>query len=283
MAALVVAGVLFGSTFIVTKDALHHVGAVPFLALRFLVGALVLWPLGRRRPAPDPPAPAMIASPEVRHGVLAGLALLVSFLLQTLGLRYTTASGSAFITYLLVVLVPVISSALTRRAPSVATVVGIALALPGLLLLSGGPSGFGLGEWLTLGSAAGFAVHIVLLGRTARQHDPVRLTVWQLLTVGLVCLGPGALLGGYRLPLDVWAAVVFCGVGATAGGFLLMVWAQRTVAPSRTALVLLLEPVSAAVLGYVAGERLGWSGVGGAALIVLAIVVSELVPAFLRA
>lgn len=285
MAGLVLAGLLFGSTFVVTKDALRHARPVPFLGARFLVGAAVLLPLTylrRPRTATGTTMVPTAAHHEVRHGVLAGMALLAAFLLQTVGLQDTTASSSAFITYLLVVIVPLITVVWSRRRPTGATVLGVAVAVPGLLLLSGGPSGFGRGEWLTLGSAFGFATHIVILGRIARHHDPVRLTFWQLLTVGLGCGSAGLWFGGYRFAVDGWVAVAFCGIGATAGGFLVMVWAQRSVAPTRAALVLLLEPVFAAVLGYVAGDRLGWPGVVGAALIVLAIVVSELVPASLR-
>jgi drug/metabolite transporter (DMT)-like permease len=76
----------------------------------------------------------------------------------------------------------------------------------------------------------------------------------------------------------VWLAAAFCGVGATAVAFLCMVWAQRVVSEARAAILLVLEPVFAGVLGYLAGERLGLGGAAGAALIVLAVLVAELGP-----
>ena len=76
----------------------------------------------------------------------------------------------------------------------------------------------------------------------------------------------------------MWAAAAFCGVGATAIAFFCMVWAQRVVTEARAAIILLLEPVFAALLGYLAGERLGVGGVVGAVLILAAVLVTELAP-----
>lgn len=268
MAALALAGFLFGSTFLVVQDAIERADVLAFLAVRFLIAGAVLWPLARRRPA----------SPhEIRHGLVAGGCLLVGFVLQTVGLRSTTAATSAFITYLLVVLVPVIGVVRTRHRPAGNVVVGVTLAVVGLACLSGGASGFGRGEALTVGCALAFALHIVVLGEVSGRHDPIRFTLWQVLTVGLACLVPGALSGGgYGFDGGVWMAAAFCGVGATAAAFWCMTWGQRVVPESQAALILLLEPVSAGVLGEVAGEHLGPSGLIGAALILAAVVVAEL-------
>ncbi|MEJ7583608.1 MAG: DMT family transporter [Acidimicrobiales bacterium] len=232
--ALVLAAFLWGSTFVVVQDAVEDASILAFLAVRFLIAAVVLWPLVRRRPA----------SPlEVRHGVAAGSLFLLGYVFQTAGLQYTTSSSSAFITYLLVVFVPVIDVVVTRRPPPPLVLTGVALAVVGLILLSGGVSGFGRGEWLTLVCALCFAAHLVLLDRVTTQHDPVRLTFWQVLTVGAVCLVPGFGSGGYGFGWTAWVAAAFTGVGATAIAVLCMVWAQRVVPPARTA----VAPVGAGV------------------------------------
>lgn len=268
VAALALAGFLFGTTFLVVQDAIERADVMPFLAVRFLIAAAVLWPLARRRPA---------TPGERRHGVTAGGCLLVGYLLQTVGLRTTTAAVSAFITYLLVVLVPVIGVVRTRRRPATNVVVGVALAVAGLACLSGGTAGVGRGEVLTMGAALAFAVHIVVLGEVSGRHDPVRLTFWQVLTVGAACLVPGAATeGGYGFDAGVWAAAAFCGVAATALAFWCMTWGQRVVPESQAAIILLLEPVSAGVLGELAGDHLGPAGLAGAALILAAVVVAEL-------
>ena len=261
---------LFGSTFLVMKQTVAKVEPLTFLALRFGFAALVLWPFARRRPR---------TPGELRHGLLAGVSLLCGYVLQVMGLRHTTSSRSAFITYLLIVLVPVMEAVLLRRRLRASTVVGVAVALVGLVLLAdpggGAGHGFGLGETLTLLCAFAFGDHIVILDRYAHLHDPIRLTQVQILvvtgscTVGALAVGIGPLGVG-----SAWVAIAYTGAVATALAFVLMVSGQRVVPASRVALILLLEPVSAAALGFLAGERLGMRGVLGAALILIAILVS---------
>ena len=269
-AALVLSAFFFGTTFLVVQDAVAEADPIPFLAARFLIGGAVLALLARGRPA----------SPrELRHGVAAGAALLVGYVLQTIGLQYTSPSTSAFITYLLVVFVPIITFVALRRPPHALTLVSLVLAVAGLLLLTGGPdTSFGRGEVLTLGCAVAFAAHIVILGQTAEHHDAIRLTCVQVTTVGVACLAGSVVTGGLAMPASAWAAAAFTGVFATAVAFWGMVWAQRIVSPSRAALILLLEPVFAALLGWVAGDEVTVATVAGGALILAAVVVAEVLP-----
>lgn len=273
--ALVVAAFFFGSTFVVVQDAVEDVEPIPFLAVRFLIGGAVLALVGRRRPA----------SPgELRHGVWAGAALLAGYVLQTVGLQYTSPSASAFITYMLVVLVPVLTFVALRRRPHPVTLVGVGVAVIGLALLTGGAgTGFGRGEVLTLGCAVAFAAHIVVLGETAARHDAIRLTCVQVSVVGLVCLAASPLQGGLAMPAGALAAAAFTGVFATAVAFVAQVWAQRVVSPSRAALILLLEPVFATLIARATGDPLSASALTGGALILVAVAISEVVPGWAEA
>ena len=128
-----------------------------------------------------------------------------------------------------------------------------------------------------MGAALAFAVPIVVLGGVPGRHDPIRFTFWQVLTVGAACLLPGlATDGGYGFDAGVWVAAVFCGVAATALAFWCMTWGQRVVPESQAAIILLLEPVSAGVLGELVGDPLGPAGLVGAGLILAAVVGAEL-------
>lgn len=265
--AVLAAGVLFGTTFVVVKDAIVDAGPVPFLTVRFLIGAVVLWPFARGRP---------LAPGIGRAGLLAGLALLVGYVFQTVGLQYTTAAVSAFVTYMLLVIVPLISVVVLRRPPSLATIAGVVVATAGLVLLTGRGAGFHKGEVLTLGCALAFAVHIALLAEFSRRYDTIWLTAIQLAVVGGGCLAPGFFLGGYGFTRRALVAAVYTGVTVSAAAFALQVWGQRHVGPTRTALLLMIEPVAAAGLGYATGERLGLVAGLGALLILLGIAVSEL-------
>jgi drug/metabolite transporter (DMT)-like permease len=273
--ALVVAAICFGTTFLVVQEAVERVEPLPFLAVRFLIGAAALWPLARRRPA---------SAGEGRDGARAGLALLVGYVLQTIGLQYTSSATSAFITYMLVVFVPVLALVLLRRRPHPVTLAGIAVAVVGLVLLTdpgGEGTGLGRGELLTLGCAVAFAAHVVILGETAHRHDPIRLAAIQVAVVGAGCAVPGAVLGGYRFSSSALGAAVATALLATALAFVLQVRGQATVAPARAALLLLLEPVFAALLASATGEALSGVQLAGAGLILVAVVLSETLPEWL--
>ena len=272
--ALIGAALCFGGTFLVVQDAVERVEPVPFLGLRFSLGALALWPLARRRPAQPG---------ELRDGLWGGVALLAGYVLQTVGLQYTDSATSAFLTYLLVVFVPLLGLALHRRRPHSATLAGVVLAVVGLVLLTdpGDGTGIGRGEVLTLGCAVAFALHVLVVASTAGRHDPVRLAMVQVGVVGLACAAAGVFLGGYAFPLEAVAAAVATAVVATALAFVLQVTGQRTVPPTRAALLLLLEPVFAGFLAGLTDEPLGPVQVAGAGVILVAIVLSELGPTWL--
>lgn len=269
--SLAVTAFLFGSTFLVMQRAVEEVEPVPFLVVRFGLGALVLVPLALRRGRRLPRRRLL------NGGVTAGLALAVGYLCQTVGLQYVPSSVSAFLTYLLVVIVPLLSAAMTRRLPPPGSIAGVAVAVVGLVLLTSVDGlGAGRGELLTLGCALAFAVHILVLAEVVGEADLVLLNVVQFVTVVVVLAAPAALTGGFDFPAEAWLAAGYTGVAVTAVAFGLQAWSQRRLDPTRTALILLLEPVFAALLGFLAGERLGAPGVVGAAVILSGIVVSEL-------
>lgn len=273
--ALVATAFLFGTTFLVVQDAVEEADPLAFLTVRFAFGLLVLAPLAVwRRQDPDERRPAGLAA----AGVRAGLFLAAGYVLQTVGLQYTTSTVSAFLTYLLVVFVPLLVAVAQRRLPPAATGAGVALAVAGLVLIGGGGEGVGAGrgELLTLGCALAFALHIIVLGESAPRFDLVRLNLVQFATVVALLAVPGLVLGGYDLPASAWVAAAYLGVTVTALAFGLQAYGQRRVSATRTALLLLLEPVFAGILGLAAGERLGAAGAFGALLILGGILVSEL-------
>ncbi len=268
--AILAAAFLFGSTFVVMKSAVEAAEPVPFLSARFLLAALVLAPVALRRRS----SPRLL-----RDGSLAAAALGAGYVFQTVGLQYTTGSVSAFVTYLFVVLVPILSAVFLHHLPGRATAAGLVVATSGLILLTGGAGSFGRGELLTLGCAVSFAFHVIILSVVSPRHDPWRLTALQLLLVGVGLLLPGFLQGGYGFGVKPWLAAGYTAIAASAGALGLQTWGQQQVGPSRTALLLLVEPVSAAFIGYAVGDRLGLTGVVGALLILGGIAVAELVPA----
>ena len=261
------AALCFGSTFPVTKEALAEAGPYAVVGVRFLAGGVALLPFAWRRPR-SVAEPAAVA--------WCSLALLAGYVLLTVGLEETSSTAAAFICYLLVVIVPVLSALLLRRLPPAPVVGGVVLATAGLFLLAGDGLAVGRGELLVLGCAFAFAVHILLLDRFAGGVDVLRLAAFQLVAVGLAALVPAAFGGELRgLSAGSIAACLFLAV-AGVGGLVLQIAGQRSVGPTRTSLLLMLEPVLAAVGGYAIGERIAPLGFAGAALILAGIAVSEL-------
>lgn len=270
---LTFAAFVFGSTFIVMKDAVRVMAPLPFLSLRFVVGSIVLGVvLAFRKPA----APSR--SDVARYAVPAGLALLSGYAFQTIGLQYTTGSVSAFITYLLVVFVPLFVLVLTRVLPPPMVVLGVLIAFIGLFLISGsGGVKLGKGEFLTLLCALGFALHIMTLDRVGRRIDALWLAFVQMAVVSIGCGAMGLVTGGWVLNAKVILAAVYLGIMASALAFFLQTWAQRRLEPTRTALLLMLEPVFAALAGYfIAHDHLGLRGIVGGVLILIGVVAAEL-------
>jgi drug/metabolite transporter (DMT)-like permease len=265
--AVVLAALCFGSTFPVTKEALGDIGPYAVVGIRFLLGGLALLPFAVRHRGSG--------RREVVAVAWCSLALLTGYLLLTVGLQRTTSTAAAFICYLLVVIVPVLSAVLLRRVPTLPVLLGVAFATAGLFLLAGDGLRPGAGELLVLGCALAFAVHILLLDHWAGTVHFLRLAAFQLVAVGLLALVPAAVRGELRgLGLGSLAACAFL-AAAGVGGLVLQIAGQRTVGPTRTSLLLMIEPVLAAVGGYAIGERIAPVGFLGAALILIGIVVSE--------
>jgi drug/metabolite transporter (DMT)-like permease len=278
--ALLLITAAWGTTFVVVKDALAHADALSFLALRFGLGALVCTALAWR---------ARFDVPLLRRGLLLGLFLFAGYVLQTFGLLYTTPSRSAFITSLAVLLVPIASVAVFRRWPSWPATLGVLLAMAGMYVLTGGlaadPGAQVLrGDLLTLGCAVCYALHITYTEKFAVQtRSPAALVAVQLWIVALLCAACLPFAGAQvRWTGALWGAVLFTGVFATALAIVIQTWAQARTAAVRAALIFSLEPIFAAALAVALGmEVLGASELGGGALLLLAVLVSELGAAYL--
>ena len=268
---LIAVTAVWGVTFVQVKDALELYPLFAFLAVRFAIAGVVL----------AVPARSRVRSLR-REGTLAGVVL--GFLLaaaygfQTAGLERTTVSSTGFVTGLYVVFTPLFAFALFRIRIGRSVVVGVALSLVGLGLLTGVGVGDPIGDLLVLGGSAAYSLQIALMERYARRYDPVAFTFVEMLAA---CVGFTAIavsLGEVELPRGwvVWGALLVTGVFASALGFLVQTWAQRQMSAARTALAFALEPVWTALFGYwLAGDRLGALGWTGAALIMVAIVVAE--------
>jgi drug/metabolite transporter (DMT)-like permease len=268
--ALVGVTAIWGSTFVVVKDAVEQMPVTDFLTWRFALAALAMLVL-------RPRSVARLGTTGRRVGVALGLALGTGYLLQTLGLQHTSAAVSGFITGMFVVLTPLGQAVLLRRPPAATSWVAVLVATVGLGLLSLHGFSVGSGELLTLGCAAAFALHIVGLGRWASSNDAFGLAVVQLLTTAALCAAV-AVPGGLVVPPNarVWGALALTALAATALAFVVQTWAQAHLAPTRAAVIMTMEPVFSGLFAVaLAGEVLGVRTLVGAALVLVAMLLAE--------
>jgi drug/metabolite transporter (DMT)-like permease len=269
-AALVFVAFLFGTSFVVVKGALDHIDPIPFLALRYLFATLALAPFALLRPS---------QAGELRAGLITGLTYLAGMLGQTIGLQYTTAATSAFLTYMLIVFVPFVSFAVGRGRPSRLTVIAIGVAMVGLALLTGAGDGFGRGAVLTLLGAVAFAVHLVQMGEYGPRFDIFRFNAIQLAAVAIPCIILVPVTGGLPSTAEPYWVAFYAGVVVSALALIPWTWAQRHIPATRASLILLTEPVFATVAAYlVDDERFTFGAACGAVLILVAAVMAELGP-----
>jgi drug/metabolite transporter (DMT)-like permease len=269
--AMVAVTAVWGSTFVLVRDAVAQIPPFTFIAYRFLAAALLLAALRPRL--------AAVGSPELAAGAAAGLALFAGYGFQTVGLQYTTASNAGFITGLSVVLTPLLAGLVLRQSPGRWPATGALLAAVGLGLLSLQTLEVRRGDALVLGCAVAFATHILLLGRYAPRLSTYRLAIVQMATAGLLGLAWAGVAGDLVVPgsAGVWVALAITSVAASAAAFLIQTRAQREVSPTRTAIIFTMEPVFAGLFGFLlASERLSARGWLGAGLILAGMLVAEL-------
>jgi drug/metabolite transporter (DMT)-like permease len=261
---LVLVTLIWGSTFLVVKETLKLTGPFTYLALCYGIGTLALALIFHKRLL-------RITRQEAMSGIIIGLFLFAGYALQTTGIQSTTVSKAGFITGMYIPLVPLFSFLFLRQGPTLKAIVGVAFSVVGLCLLSINNSFnlvFGVGEALILGCALAFAMHIVMISKFAPRADAINLAIVQLtLTSVLSCLAiPIAREPLIMPPLPVWGAVLFMGVVDVAFTLLAMNWVQQYVSGTRATLVYALEPMWAALTGYlIAGDILSlpaWIGCG---------------------
>lgn len=264
--ALLIACILWGSSYVVVQSSLETLSPSVVLLVRFGLATAAVLPwmatrLGRSLP-----------------GWELGLWLLMGYGSQTVAMLYTTAARSAFISALYVVLVPLLTGLGGQRVGRRVWVAAL-LAFGGVGLLSFDGSPPNAGDWWSLGTAIVWSFYICRLEPYARRYDPFILTFSQ----GFVMCGGSllwAIAGGDLVNTDWgqvrWDELLYLGVCVTTGSTWLQSFGQRTVTATTAGITYALEPAFAALFaGVLLGEWFGPMGMGGAALVAIASVLGQ--------
>ncbi len=273
---------IWGTTFVLVKQALSDISTLLFLTIRFTVAALALGLLLNKALRADFRQP-LLRNRSIRAGVLAGVFLSSGYVFQTFGLKYTTPAKAGFITGLYIPLVPLFGALVYKKLPNPSELLGVISAFSGMALMTvqRDLAGIGRGDLLVMICAIAYAFHILVLGRFAADSSVAIMSVVQIATAAV--LGVGTF--WWAEPAHVsWTptvllALLITSLLATALAFSIQTWAQQYSSPTRTALIFALEPVFAWATSYVvAAEVLSGRAIAGAGLIMAGVVLVELKP-----
>jgi drug/metabolite transporter (DMT)-like permease len=269
---LTIVAIIWGSGFVASAVALEHYTPYQILAIRFLIGVILLCVVFFKKLA-------SIKRSTLIKGSIIGVFLYVAFALQTVGLQFTTPSKNAFLTAVNVVIVPFIAYFLYKRKMDKFELFGAVLAITGVGVLSLKLSAeVNIGDLLTLLCAVAFAFHIFYTAQFVKTEDPIHLTVIQMVVATILGFIVVLAKGETQFSVDVEgvSSLVYLGVFSTTIAFLLQTVAQKYTTETNAAIILSTEAFWGMVFSVLLlSEVLTVKMMIGAVLILMAIIISE--------
>lgn len=299
---LMTTAIIWGTAFVAQKNGMELIGPIAFNGIRTVLGGVVLLPviffMGRKRAAESKPdelteAEQMAVKKQENKllligGIVCGLALMLGGNIQQVGLFYTTAGKTAFITPLYVVIVPLMGIFLKKKVRPImwlcvfASVIGLyLLCIPA----EGGFSGINKGDLIALVSAFFFAMHIVAVDYFSPKVDGIKLSCIQFFVAGIISvllmfpLDPAL---GFELPswsniLASWFPLCYVGIMSCGVAYTFQVVGQAYTDSTSAAMILCLESVFGVIAGMVfLGEAMVLREVIGCIIMFAAIIVAQL-------
>ncbi len=272
---LILTTLLWGTTFIITKNLTQEVPIFLYLAIRFSIAIIGFIPYFIHI--------KKINKKLILYGALTGLIFCFAIIFQTFGLQTTTAGKAGFITGLSTIMVPFLTWFWFKKKLKKRVWLAVIISVIGMaLLLLEGESGIVGGDFLVLICAVFCAFHIVLTDKFVRLVDIYLYSIVQLTTISLFCFGSSFLFNEtfnlINAGLPFWLIMIYLGVIVTAGTIVFQNWAQQHQGPSQTAIIFTLEPVFAVIFAsfIIGNETMNWMGWLGCALIFIAILITVL-------
>lgn len=267
---------VWGTTFVIVKDTLRNIDPLILVGYRFFISAAVLGIIllfFKQK-----------LFTNIKQGIILGFILWLLYVPQTIGLKYTTASNSVFITGLFIVFVPVFSFILFKKFPTIIQISSIIIAVIGFWFLTGGINNINRGDAITLITAIGGALHILVADHYIKKNNnPFILNFQQLLVVSVLSFAIGGLLQRSFIPTNygvIWP-ILFLAIIPGLAAYTIQLVAQKYTAPIKVALIFVLEPVFGALFAWtLGGEHVVPVKAFGGVLIVVAMMLPELLKLF---
>lgn len=286
--ALFTITIFWGVTFAIIKLALNDISPMLFTAIRFSFAALLLLPFLWK--------PLFNSNIDViKAGLFLGLLYFIGFATQTVGLYYTTATKSGFITGTFVIFIPILQLILERKSPGKGNLIGIVLVIIGLILLSSKGmtvldiiselgSNFNIGDTLTLICAVFYALYVVYIDIITKKYDYRALIILQVVFTGFAGIVITFLFGmtgiePIRLDFNktVIIVILYTAIFSSILATVIQTKYQKTVTPTKAGIIFSIEPIFAALFAFlIIHERVSSFGIIGCIFIFAGVLVSEL-------
>lgn len=269
---LLIVSIIWGSGFIASAIGLDYLSPHETLAGRFLVASVLLTAVNHKKLQ-------KLRWRTVRNGMILGVFLYCAFILQTVGLEYTTPSKNAFLTAVNVAVVPFIGFLFHKKTLDKKDVLRASLSMVGVALISLNWTGIlNLGDVLSFLCAFVFALHIFYTGEFMEDEDPLSLTMVQMITAFVLAFFFMAMKGDTLLMKDTrgYLAIIYLGVFSTTIAFLTMSICQKYTKSSRAAVIMSTESLFAMVFSIlILSENVTPRMILGALVIFAAIILPQ--------
>ncbi len=266
---------LRGTSLLFSKIAMRTMDPFLLMGSRFLIAFILIALLFHKNLV-------SVTRRELWHCALLGFFFFLSMAFELQGLKTTTSSVTAFLEGSVVVMVPVLTSIVTRKPPDKLTVISVVIAMTGtaFLTLKGDKIGLSFGELMILGGTLWYSISVLITDTAAKNDNPLNIAVYQLLFIALFAFAGAFIFEDIRLPQSSteWGAILALAVVCSGVGFTLQPLGQKYITPERAGILALLNPLSASILGIIfLDEKITPSIVVGAVLIIVSIVLPNLV------
>lgn len=240
--------IIWSASFALMKQGIKDIPPYTFIFIRFLIGAAFLSII-------FPKKFMLMNRKTLKYGTIIGLFLAGGCILQIVGLQYTTASKSGFLTGLQAIFVPIVIGLLYKKLPSPKTILGIVFAIAGLglLTLNGAGSGVNAGDLLTIVCAVCYAFQIIIIDKYGDEIDSILLTIIELAVTSVCGLILGFAFEGLHMTFTPFStfSILFTGLLCSAVAYGVQIAAQKFTSPTHTVVIFLAEPVFSAIIAAI--------------------------------
>ena len=281
---LFITAFIWGSAFVAQRTGMEHIGPFTFSAVRFLIASLTLLPVifvfSPKQNSSVSKTPGESKS-LLKGGIICGVILFVGAMLQQIGLQYTTAGKTGFITALYVVLVPIMGSLFFHKKVSKLIWFCAFLAALGLYFLCIPAHGFSIakGDTFVFICAFAFAIHILVIDYFSPKVDGIKMSAIQFLTAGIFSTFFMFLLENPDIKSILASAIpiLYAAVLSAGIGFTLQIIAQKDTDPTVASLILCLESVFAVLAGaIILSETMSLREIIGCVIMFVAITLAQM-------